>query len=378
MKKLSTAKKGLLFLCFLITTSGCATIPQLGPRYGTHFSDGYIQEHGEKVFVEIPEVFELSNIAWALAKSDQESDPQTFRDGQYYRDVLAYFSAYKEHPLIQELSQGEVFADYFPFRTNSSAYVFEGDRIVHGGIYANTWQPDVFTKNLENVEDFAIQSGFRAFYKDHLPYYQEQIDLYNACVPVRAMWTWLEERFPTRYGSYKILFSPLIYASHNTQSFADGGFTETVMYVAGPQIYRSRGLDEEVEAGLLARIVFTEIDHNYIHNDLSQYKEEIKEAFADIDVWNGSREHEVYYNPKSTFAEYYTWALFILYAHDAYSPEAYDEITAITIELMQDGRGFIRFGDFSRVLLDEYLASPGQSISDSLPVVLEWAAGQAQ
>jgi len=341
----------------------------------THFNSDYIAAHRGKVFVEIPEAYELAHIAWAIARLDRANECQTFRETKYYQEVLRHFRPYRKHPLIQLLANEEdLFNAYYAFRTNSAAYLFDGDQLVHGGIYPSSWKPDIFTENLGLVEDFARQSGFREFYQQHQDYYAQEIADYNQKVHVSEMWDWLETHFGGRYDSYKILFSPLIGCSHNTQRFSDNGFSETVMFVSGPRILDGLHLDPEVEKGYLGRIVFTEIDHNYVGPVTERYSKRVNQAFSNLPVWNSQLDYAGYATPKSTFDEYMTWGVFILYLYDAYPTQAADQVAEISIRMMEDQRGFVRFGEFCQKLRQLYAAEgDGQRIENLYPAILDWA-----
>lgn len=355
--------------------SGCTThISMAAPK--SEFSETYIESHSGKVSVEIPEVFELAHIAWAIARVDFEDEQQTLTNSEYYQKVLDHFLPYQDHELIDILKKGEIFSTYYGFRTNSAAYTFADENIKHEGIYPTAWSPDIFTQNLELVEDFARESGFRQFFKENRAYYAQQIESYEQKVPIKDMWNWLEARFPARYDSYKVLFSPLIKASHNTQRFHNNFFSETVMYVAGPDLYLERDLDPQVELGHLARIVFTEIDHNYVNPISDQFKEEIDEAFTEIDFWNSGLEYAGYGTSLMTFNEYMTWGVFIVYLDETMPQNVAREVAQSTVELMEERRGFPQFGAFCEELKRIYQNNPDQypAFEDIYPPILDWAA----
>lgn len=331
---------------------------------GANYSAEYIEENRGKALVEIPEMFELANIAIAISEEGLKHPNRIRKRGAYYEKVLDYFKPFKDHPLILEPSIHYNFT--YHFRDNSICYVFDGGKVVHGGIYSNMRRPNRFKKLLPLVEDFAKASSFRKFYRDNLPYYQEQIRLYRQKVPLRKMWTWLEDRFPARHDCYKVAFSPLLGSSHETCSFEKNGFSETIMFVSGPAEF-----SDAVGQGLLARGVFTEIDHNYVNSITKEYKNRVNKVFADLKKWNGQ---EGYPSPEMTFNEYMTWAVFTLYAHDNYEQKDFEIINNRVTRQMVNSRKFVLFEQFNKKLLEIYLArKEGQTIPQLYPAILDWA-----
>jgi hypothetical protein len=339
-----------------------------------------VAEHRGEVSVEIPEVYELANVAVALTPYRYVT-----RQGPYYERLRQYFSPFTQHPLVARVSFSANDAgilNWYSFVENSFPFVFEGDAIRTGGIYkddVNVWNgSNLFKENLSLVEDFARASRFRDFYHDNLPYYEEEIRRYREKVPVKQMWSWLEERSPKRYDSYKVVFSVLCGGTHMTQQCSDNGFTELVMFVSGPDFYEARGLPAAVEEGLLSRIVFTEIDHNYVNPITDQYPSEVKDALGPLAHWNaGAVGGSLYSNAAGTFNEYMTWAVFVLYASDTYDEPAFRQIVDETTALMVQSRGFPRFQEFSEKLLQLYKAQTGpKSIPSLYPAILSWAKTQ--
>lgn len=361
------------FLIIGLTTVlivGCQSIRDnsVDSRTKSQYTQEYIDENKGKVIVEIPEVYELANIAIAITDQGLENSSRVFKDGEYYEKVLEHFLPFKNHPLISKINFSDIF-DYYRFRENSFCYGFNDDSIVSGEIYYNIWQPNLFENHIKLVENFAQKSQFRKFYQDNLAYYQQQIEDYKEKVPIRKMWTWLENKFPNKYDCYKIIFSPLISASHSTQRFNDKGFQETVMFVCGPDIYKKR-YSGKVEEGLLSRIVFTEIDHNYVNPTTDKYIASVNKVFSNLKKWSGN---ENYQSAQATFNEYMTWAVFILFAYDNYVEEDFQIISQVTEELMAK-RGFILFNEFSKKMLQIYLdRQKGEKIPDLYPKILEWA-----
>jgi hypothetical protein len=187
------------------------------------------------------------------------------------------------------------------------------------------------------------------------------------------MWTWLEERFPARHDCYKIVFSPLVGGSHETCGFSNPGFSETIMFVSGPG--ESKDTSNKIDQGLLARTVFTEIDHNYVNRVTAEYADGVRRAFADLDLWN---QQENYRSAEMTFNEYMTWAVFLLYAHDTYDTETFERISNHVVNQMIHGRRFVHFGQFSKRLLQLHIhGDRGGAIANLYPAVLTWAEEEA-
>jgi hypothetical protein len=293
--------------------------------------------------------------------------------------VIDHFGPHRDHPLIDEIefSDSRV-GDYFEWRTASLAYRFEGRRIVSGpqreGLpYAATTDASGwFHDQVRLLEDFAEETGFREFYAEHGPFYEEQGASYKAKVPVERMWEWLETQFPARYDAYSVVFSPLINASHNTIRFEHNGFRECIMVVGGPDLLAGRTNDARVEEAALSRHVFTEIDHNYVNPVSARYAGRINDALADLDAWN---EQDGYASAVATFNEYVTWAIFIIYAADYYQDEVLAPVRDHEIRSMEEGRGFPRFGAFVTWLEERWdSAGRGTTLAELYPEMIEWFA----
>ncbi|MHC4752187.1 MAG: DUF4932 domain-containing protein [Planctomycetota bacterium] len=257
----------------------------------------------------------------------------------------------------------------YQFRDNAACYVFDGDKIVHAGIYSKMRRPNLFKKHLAQAEDFAKVSGFRNFYRENQAFYQEQLRRYRQKVPLRKMWTWLEERFPARHDCYKVVFSPLIGGSHETRHFSIKGFSETIMFISGPG--EGDDYSDAVGEALLARVVFAEIDHNYVNHVTKEYVSRVNKVIGKLNEWN---KQSGYRSRESTFNEYMTWAVFMLYAHDNYDDQTFKTVNERVANQMINRRKFVRFREFSDELLRLYLSqSEGQSIVDLYPDILDWA-----
>lgn len=348
----------IIFLFLAIALLGCET-------FRASFSREYRIEHKDKVFFEVPEVFELCNIAIAITDYGLNDPNRIFKNSEYYKRVIQHFIPYKSHPFIKEI-ENTSFNDYNALINSGLVYVFEENSIVKGSIYENVYKINVFLERANLIEDFVRVSGFRDFYRDNYEYYQEQIEKYQVKLPVMEMWKWLEVQFPQKFDSYKVVFSPLLGSSHNTFSFNHLGFKECVMVVSSSEYY-AYIKDGDLEKALLSKLVFTEIDHNYVNRVTDKYRSKVNKALNVLKEWNSQSGYQSSY---LTFNEYLTWGVFNLYAHDYYDETKYKIIESEVIRIMHN-RGFHRFQEFNSFLLELYIDRKN-TVAELFPEIIEW------
>lgn len=359
------------------------------------FSQQYIEQATGKTHVEVPEVFELTNIVWLLSAAGKQTHDLP-RSGSYYEDVKRHFAPYAGHAIFRQFDFHDslLYDVYYDFRENSFAYQFSEDKLVCEGPYYYVtgfdWEhyDSYFRRLIPLLEDFAKVSGFRRFYADHQDYYRKLEDRQSNMMPLKDMWVWLEKEFPAQsYQSLKVVFSPLIGGSHSTQRFSTftrsdngeaGVFREIVMFVCGPELFDDElDLTEEQKSGLMSGIVFTEIDHNYVNPVSDQYDREINEALKRLNRWTSSAASAYYRGQYAVFNEYMTHALFCLWA-EAYYPK---QTAALVIkkceELMVKKRGFLKFKAFYQTLKELHSDHPEKPIADLYPDLIKWCGRQS-
>ncbi|WP_158559097.1 DUF4932 domain-containing protein [Deminuibacter soli] len=361
-----------------------------------YFPDDYIKKNSNNVQYDIPEPYELANIIWTLSPSGERAQDLN-KASDYYKQVVAYFKPYKNHPIFKKLDfPDSLYAvKYYDFRENSFAfnmkdtvpgsknmqllfngpyYYVNGDALADSSLFGNL-------KPL--VEDFAAKSNFRQFYKSHLSYYRKELQRQKELLPVKQMWHWLEDQFPaTQYNSYRIVSSPLIGGSHSTQNYASPyngkWFSESVMFICGTDRYdKVPELTEKQKEGLMSGIVFTEIDHNYINRISSKYANQIDSIFGHRSVWAKSgNSSEFYYSAMSVFNEYMTHAVFCLYILDNYDKQTADLVIDKREDLMVNRRNFIRFKEFDSALIKLRQENKAVKVVDLYTAILQWCAKQ--
>lgn len=281
----------------------------------------------------------------------------------YYRDVLDSFKEFETHPIIdtintqitEELDEMSYW-HYYAWKMNAIAYHIDSSgSIKNDSIIIKTgfnYPEDPFVRHEDLINDFVQKSNYIAFYQAHIPYYSSLIQTYERLNPINKMNQWLADLFETNYDSYKVVFSPLVYGAHSTTRFEDNGFSQTIMHICPSYVDNSVSitLDEMKNS----RVLFTEIDHNYVNPVSDGYIDDISIRFSNMDLWADSSKTFGYSNSYKVFNEYMTWSLFSLYCIDNYEKNEVEKMLLIMEDQMVNDRGFIKFREFNRKLINSY------------------------
>ncbi|WP_271406708.1 DUF4932 domain-containing protein [Tenacibaculum soleae] len=364
-------------LTFIVDKKDTIAVLVIGKTKRVNFSDNYIQENKETYKVLSPKVLELVNVGIALTEFGKKDADLIFKYSDYYKKVLQYFEPYKRHPLIDSLNnnlQKNKNDYYYNIIMNANMYSFDKDRILNKTSFNRMGfgEDNYVKKILPLLEDFSKKSKFHKFYDESIKYYESLINDYYKLVPVKKMWRWLENKFPVKHDSYKIYFSPLVNGYHSTQNYEDNGFKETAMHINAP-ILDDMYSNKEKEA-ILSRVVFTEIDHNYVDPTTDKFKE-ITTLLSPLSCWNSKID---WYNSSyRTFSEYMTWSVFTLYLYDNFDKEVFDKRNkAIEDFMTSKNRGFIKYKEFNQFVLNWYKNNPKSSLEKLYPAVIDWVKKQ--
>lgn len=362
-----------------------------------HFDQKYKDKHKGKTVVAIPEVSELVNVLMAM-HPDAEKESNMFDvKVAYYKKAKEYFAPYMNHQAmdtiqkyIKELTYLEEngktmfsypsYYYYYALKMNACAYSFNanGNIVNDGNIkqMAKGWNTFDPMKDVKVFEDFARVSNFRQFYKENQTYYNELLATYNQLNPIHKMQSWLDKKFGFGYGSYVVYFSPLINGAHSTNRFENNGLTQTIMFIAKAHFDESK---TQIENELLAsRVVFTEIDHNYVNPVSDKFIEKINKALSNRAVWAEPKITDAYQNPYKVFNEYMTFAVYGLYVNDNYQKEDAEKYLPQLESMMADVRGFSKFKTFNQTLLAKYKENPLVKMEDLYEYMLKWCDRQNQ
>ena len=344
------------------------------------FNKAFQRANQGKPRVEIPPLKELLHIMLAITPTGLANDDMVDQTTAYYQDVLKHFRPFANEPIIQTFdSLLNVSLYHYIFITGNSMsydlvktrmkrnrhYLFPARGVANLEIKKNPL--DTYRKE---IEAFAKKSQFQKFYREHQVYYANVIADYLSGANLGKQWQWLEENFETRVNSYLILCSPLINGLNYTTEFSDNGFRQIVMVL--PPLENNPARTKIQNDLFNTRVMFTEIDHNYVGTPSNAHKAGIDSAFGNRAYWVNEKADGTYAypTPVKVFNEYMTFAVFLLYCKDNYDQALYEETRQSVISLMTE-RGFPRMEIFTASLEKLRAESPDKKIDVLYPALLK-------
>jgi len=339
---------------------------------------------------EVPAVYELMWIACSLTEAFRTDDNVLNREGlhaDYLRAVEDHFGGDADHPLVQKLdaylTPKQYGLNHYAIRFLSLNYELDDKgRLQKTGDYRVPKlltvlfrrQAFLIPENVRLINRFIQDTDFLSFYQEHQSYYAKLEANYPQIVDFEDMFEWLEARYPNTVESYRVIFSPLTGGFHNTMPLEglEKGYQQNLMFVSAP-LPNVPAPDSAGYAlrGRLGRVVFTEIDHNYVNPFTDRHLEDLKKAMPDWRKWNtGKWGYESSY---STFLEYMTFGMYVLYVWDTFPAEYRRQVIADVEDMMGDYRNFVQFPAFSEVLLANYQSLEDPTDMDLLyRLTFEW------
>lgn len=352
------------------------------------FNRSYIEKNDQKTTIEINEAQELIYIILSITDFGKENPNMTKQSTEYFKEVKAYFTPFSNHEVVKKFDGllRENVVNYFLLAGNAYGFKFEGQKLVPTNIYnfpakgigKYEIKTNPITIYLNDLEEFVKDSDYRKFYKDHESYYNGLKKEYQNYAAVNEQKEWLETRFDYKINSYRVLTSPLIAGMNATHTFEDSDFKEMLLFL--PTIREDKEWSEKFRRAINTRIIFTEIDHNYVGPVSEKNVETINSIFDNREKWvnaeNKSTDH--YPNPVKVFDEYFTWGLFILYSHDKIGNDEvlFSQIVDNVNDMMVNKKGFLKAKEFNAELLSIYRTSSDKKIANLYKPLLEWSSKQ--
>lgn len=341
-----------------------------------NFTEKFKKENQGKYQVEVNEVKELLQIMIAITKTGLENEDMMQQEGPYYQDVLKQFKAYENEPIIHTFDSllVETLINNVFLTGNGISYDFKGDKLVKsdvyifpaGGVNGVKVVENPITQYKQDLEDFAKKSNFRSFYKKHKKYYAEIIAQYEKEANVGKQWKWLEQNFDTRIHAYTIYCSPLINGLNYTSEFNNNNFR--LIYMSLPPLSNNSYMSAIENELFNTRVMFTEIDHNYVAKPTKEHKAQIDKAFKDRTYWVDETIEgiDAYTSPRYIFDEYMTYAVYLLYCKHHYKEADFQKAFTATVGVMKD-RGFTKMKEFTDKLLTVCAENPEKKIEYVYP-----------
>ncbi|PZR26125.1 MAG: hypothetical protein DI535_15740 [Citrobacter freundii] len=372
---------------FIVLFLSALTLQSFGQHKKVAFTEEFKKENKGKYHIEVNEVKELLIIMLAITDYGLGNDDMFSQEGKYYQEVLSQFKPFKTEPIIKTMDSLLNLSplNYIFFTGNSQTYNFKGDSLIPDDVYnftadkvANvTIDKNPVTTYKKEIEEFARKSNFRNFYKEHQPFYNQLYEAYNKKVNLEKQWKWLEKNFHAKNDSYVIYTSQLINGLNYTTGYDEKGFKLIEMIL--PAVSDIEGRSEKSSEAFNTRVMFTEIDHNYVGLPSKQFKNEIELALKDRDKWVDKKIYgtEYYSDGEKVFNEYMTFAVFILYARENWKNDA-----ALVAEIEQEvtstmvARGFIKMNEFVDELKRLRAKNKKKKIDSLYPQLIKWCAQQ--
>lgn len=349
------------------------------------FDKTYIKNNNQKTTIEINEAQELTYIIMALTDFAKENPNMVKQNTEYYKDVKNHFAEYSNLPAVKSFDKllRENIVNYFLLSGNAYGFKFNGSKLIPTKVYnfpakgIGKYEIKVnpILTYAKEIEEFAKETEFRKFYKNHAQYYNQLKTEYQDFATISAQKEWLENRFDYKINSYRVLTSPLIAGMNATHTFEDNGFKEILLFL--PTIRSDKDWSEKFKQVMNTRIIFTEIDHNYVGPVSEKNSEKINSIFNNREKWVNSENKSTahYPNPIKVYDEYLTWGLFILYSYDKVGndTELFQQIVNNVNDMMIK-KGFPKSKEFNSQLLNLYKNSKDKKIENLYIPLLEWSA----
>lgn len=320
------------------------------------------------VSVEIPEVQELLFVIMAISNKGIEDSLIINHSSNYYQNVLKHFKQFKNERIVKKLER-KITSSYNQLRMDASNYTFDtNNNLIRNPNYNNlSWgKHDYLKKYLNDLESFSLKSNFRKFFKNNCDYYNSLVKRLHLQASIDRQHQWLENKFGLKHNNYRIVFSPLCNGLHSTNYL----LKDIIIFVSGPTLNSSQS--KTLIEAMDTRMIFTEIDHNYVNPISDQYLLIIKTAFKDRSKWASGKFSKGYRNAYAVFNEYMTWSVFVLYSMDTYSKEDFFIIKEKIEKFMIDYRGFTNFKWFNEQMITLYKNSGEHTeLSDLFPEILK-------
>ena len=341
-----------------------------------------------KQSIEIPQVYELVNIIFALSDNGKNNSELIDTTTDYYKRVIQYFGKFKNDPLVQKIANripkklfGQSNINSVSLRLTSTNYEIDSNgKLYNTNMYQLIKAPFIMhtAKIVDELNDFIEKTKFIDFYNSEKNYYNTLISEQQKYGEYEKVIKWLSINFSVPLNqSQRILTSPLMGGNHFTIPFYQQNQNGHVLMFVSPPKKISKDSISFIRKSNIIGTFLTEVDENYVQPICNtKYKSLIEGAI--VDPLNWSRMGKGDYDTKlSAFTEMYTHSLFVLYCYDNFPKAEFDSINKRKEERMVNYRKFIRFKEFNEALLELYKNKKTTEKAENLiPEITLWMKNQ--
>ena len=318
--------------------------------------------------LQISKTVELALVIASLTSFDLETNNSINRADDYFIAVENHFKSFKDHPVIRKLSAS---LNLPRLVGNAADFSFNQDgQLIRFDTTASLWgdeKNNLFITNLDLIQDFATKSDFLGFFASQNDLYTQLIETTNEIANPTEMVNWLKSNFSVEPKPIVVFISPLMSGYHWTTLYKD----EQRIWMNPPRIENMEGWND-LRKMKYNRMIFTELDHGYVNPVTAKNLVLVQKAFSKLDIWGNEGAIKGYRRAELIFNEYMTWSVFLLYANDKLHSDDFEEIESSIVTFMEERRGFIRFGDFSKESLKLYRMG-NKTVETILVEMIKWS-----
>lgn len=340
------------------------------PANARNLKQSYSKDiHAPEFFssVNIPEVYELSNIILSLTNYGLDDPYEIHKGTKYYQEVLSYFKGYSDHAIFKKanFSRAE-WESFLSFRTDAVAFGFDSSgKLVRQFKFKSMPGQSEFENYLSLVQDFCDKSDFRKFYQTHLSFYSGIINNYSKYNRLPEVESFLDSIFGPNLRRHIVFLSPLVGRMNCHRSI---GKIYSADFIDVPDRLldsSSELIIDTLQQAIDIHTIFTEFDHGYVDPFTKLMKFEIRKSF-NPKKW----ETNSGYDGIGCFNEYLTWGLYDIFTKKYF--EKFSHYANLQWHFQNANRGFFASSYFSDSLIHIINLNKSANIEATVKKQLNW------
>jgi len=339
------------------------------------FDESYKSQNNGQVYVEIPETYELSYVAFSIAVGDKAPNYGINVNSAYYKEVRDYFSPFSAHPLIKALQNAldaNGNAAFFSICTDSYTYYFDAAGELQMQLrYKNFANRASFGEDIKLWQDFAKATSFRKFYETHKGLYKDIADNASPGIGFPKAWEWLEGNLDGKVNDYRFILSPLTASFYRKKDLTGNKYSESLLFGHSFDKSSFKNISESAARSLYLSSYFVAVAKNYLAANKTSYGAAITKVFDDFDTWaEMGKDAFNLSDGYALFSEYMAQSMFLLYIRE-FNKDDFATVKFFRERYMKQ-RGFKEFAKFYTTIEKLYdTKGTSKSLEKSINILLE-------